>query len=367
MRVRCGAREAYFCDVSLFDIFQTSQEVKRTGTYTVRAQIPDHVFSEFCKKVRGEDIEVTSEMYDTLRTLSMELGYHGLEDDLDLLETVPEDVFDTERRVYDIEQSMDDLLQTTKDLQNDIDDLQGLRSEILEVKRSVDAVRTECLEKIGEVGKSLDELRRDFKELEKTIRMGQWSGKQTPLCLPTFTIEYDEAQPFNGILAYLTSKVGGGNLHDKGIIEVSATESMGEKHEKKFVLESEGAYISRSKDTDDAFICLNFKGMKVSVTKYVLRSPKISVSKYFFLKSWVLEVSYDGDPNSWSEIDRQENNDVLNGSEKVGVFPAKPHDEPIQYVRLRQIGPNHYAANNKKLTLGQIELYGGLYGDVPKA
>lgn len=364
MRVRCGAREAYFCDVSLFDIFQTSQEVKRTGTYTVRAQIPDHVFSEFCKKVRGEDIEVTSEMYDTLRTLSMELGYHGLEGDLDLLETVPENLFDTEARVREIEGSVDDLVQKTGDLRNDIEDLQSLRSEIHAVKTSVDAVRTECLEKIGEVGKSLEELRRDLKELEKTIRMGQFSSKQAPLCLPTFTIDYDEAQPFNGILAYLTSKTGGGNLHDKGIVEVSATEAMGGKHE-KFVLESEGAYISRSKDADNAFVCLNFKNMKVSVTKYVLQSPKITVNKYFFLRSWVIEVSYDGD--LWDEIDRQENTDVLNGSEKVAVFTAKPHDEPIQYVRLRQIGPNHYAANNKKLTLGRIEIYGGLYGDVPKA
>jgi hypothetical protein len=80
------------------------------------------------------------------------------------------------------------------------------------------------------------------------------------------------------------------------------------------------------------------------------------------LKNWVLE----GPNNSgrWVELDRRENNDVLNDGSTQGTFAVQT-SVPVQWIRLRQIGPNHWngiAARGgfPNLLLSEFEIFGTL-------
>jgi hypothetical protein len=76
------------------------------------------------------------------------------------------------------------------------------------------------------------------------------------------------------------------------------------------------------------------------------------------LKNWVIEGSIDG--RSWSEIDRQENNNTdLNGPYAVKTFCVSKVDT-FRMIRLRQIGLNH--RNDNYIVLTAFELFGAVIG-----
>jgi hypothetical protein len=64
------------------------------------------------------------------------------------------------------------------------------------------------------------------------------------------------------------------------------------------------------------------------------------------LRSWMLEGSMDG--QSWQELDRQENNTVLNSQGATATFSISRSSE-IQMVRLRQLSQN--SSGNKNLVV----------------
>ena len=74
------------------------------------------------------------------------------------------------------------------------------------------------------------------------------------------------------------------------------------------------------------------------------------------LKSWILEVSNDG--QNYIEIDRHENCDLLHGPLKTASFKVSCLT-PQRFVRLTQIGSNWIG--NYCLCLNQIEFSGVLY------
>ena len=76
------------------------------------------------------------------------------------------------------------------------------------------------------------------------------------------------------------------------------------------------------------------------------------------LKSWVIEVSNDGD--TWFEIDRRENNYDLNGELVTANFKiSKVPSESVHYFRLKQIGKNHL--DEDWLELSSMEIFGTLF------
>ena len=73
------------------------------------------------------------------------------------------------------------------------------------------------------------------------------------------------------------------------------------------------------------------------------------------LKSWILEVSNDG--QNYFEIDRHENCDILNKSGETATFKFSC-SSPQRFVRLTQIGPN--SKNNNILSIYYIDFSGFL-------
>jgi hypothetical protein len=62
----------------------------------------------------------------------------------------------------------------------------------------------------------------------------------------------------------------------------------------------------------------------------------------YYLKNWAVEGSEDG--ASWTEIERRENNSDLIGENAVNTS-AVSQAGSFRWIRLSQIGPNHWHDN----------------------
>ena len=167
---------------------------------------------------------------------------------------------------------------------------------------------------------------------------------------------YDESNPLNGVIAHLTRKCGG-NVHDKGIVNVTSSGFECSGREPKLavnVLNPGTSTWFASKNEPDSWICYDFKDSRVSPTSYSVRSYK-TVPGSHHLKSWVFEASKDG--AEWTVIDRRDNNDELNDKHVIRNFRISPTpSESFRFIRLRQTGKNHKGKDF--LTLTALEIFG---------
>lgn len=141
-------------------------------------------------------------------------------------------------------------------------------------------------------------------------------------------IELLHKEDFNGIIKYLTDKTRG-NIHDNKTINVTSNSYCESDHPKHLLdFNCENRYQAQYKN--DSWICFDFKNKRIKITSYSIKSYK---SSCHHLKSWILEVSNDG--QNWTNIDEHQNCETLNGSGNVGTFNVKSNDFS-QYVRLHQ-------------------------------
>ena len=165
---------------------------------------------------------------------------------------------------------------------------------------------------------------------------------------------YDESKKFDGVIAHLTRECIG-NVHDRGIVNATASSCTG--YAKNAVdLGTNSSYWSN--DEQDSWICYDFKERRVIPTSYSVRSYQGGPG-WYHLRSWVIEVSNDG--SSWTEIDRRDHNNDLNGfcvtqNFKISLVPT----ESFRLFRLRQTGKNH--KGSYVLALTSLEVFGTLFG-----
>ena len=164
-------------------------------------------------------------------------------------------------------------------------------------------------------------------------------------------ISTDPIEHQNHILKYLSEKFEG-NVHTKNVVEITAS-SIGDNNlpVENIIEEDDDKYFCTDNEPD-SWIKFDFKERKVLLDRYTLKT-------YYghegcgHLKNWVLEVS--DDDNNFTEIDRRENCDLLNGELKTATFEVS-HSTPARFVRLRQTGKNWHDDND--LNLNQIEFSG---------
>lgn len=158
-----------------------------------------------------------------------------------------------------------------------------------------------------------------------------------------------ENEEFNGIIKYLTD-VTKGNIHDNGTIEVTTSSN---DSSSKNILDFNCNSCYEADDSDDEWICFDFKKRKVKITDYSIKSYQSGKDGHH-LKSWIIEISNDG--RTWQTIDEHRDCPTLNGSCITGTFSVKPNNYS-RYVRLHQTGEpwgGHY------LWFHYIEFYGYL-------
>ena len=161
--------------------------------------------------------------------------------------------------------------------------------------------------------------------------------------------------PLDGIIAHLTRKCGG-NVHEKGVVTVTASSVGSGRPENVVDLTSDSYFFT--KDSPDSWIRYDFEGRRVTPTSYSIRSMNWG-PRFQHPKSWVVEVSNDGSDGSWAVIDSRNNNSDLNDKYVTRNFAlSAPLSGAFRFVRLRQTGKNH--KGNDLLWICAFELFGAL-------
>ena len=133
----------------------------------------------------------------------------------------------------------------------------------------------------------------------------------------------DINKPLNGIIARM-SRLHGGNVCEKGIVDVIADSTTGNDTYEPASLWSWGKFQSICEPNQS--FCYDFKDRRVAPSAYTIRSGS-------FLWSWVIEVSNVG--SQWLEIDRRGDNHELDEI-RVASFPVRFYRESYRMIRIRQ-------------------------------
>ncbi|KAK8838581.1 hypothetical protein M9Y10_033213 [Tritrichomonas musculus] len=162
---------------------------------------------------------------------------------------------------------------------------------------------------------------------------------------------HEEGEEFKGIMRHLTEETGG-NIHDNGTIEITSN-SVYSSHYPRNIVDYQNDNFYHSNDQENSEICFDFKDKEIQITSYSLKSVNWGQNSNH-LKSWVVEVS--NDHQKWDEIDKRENNSILNGSNFIGTFDTKENKSFYRFVRLRQTGKSW--CDNYYTVIASIEFYG---------
>jgi hypothetical protein len=164
--------------------------------------------------------------------------------------------------------------------------------------------------------------------------------------------------PLDGIIASLTRKYGG-NVHDRGAITITADASYSDNpvDAAKNAADLTADNLFYSKNSPNQWLCYDFGESRINLTHYSLRSRYSGSEDDYYPKSWVIETSIEG--SAWVEVDRRENDVSLKGQNLTRLFEVSRKEE-CRFVRLRQIGHNHYSSSDDRLVLSGFELFGGL-------
>jgi hypothetical protein len=159
---------------------------------------------------------------------------------------------------------------------------------------------------------------------------------------------YVAGHEFEGIINALTKECGG-NVHDKGIVNIT---SSGDYKNRASQVADHGwnGYWS-TQNTPNSWICFDFKEKNISLERYTLKSD----GGGHYLVQWEIEGSNDG--TTWTRVDRR-NTQELRSSYIVKGFECSSENRSkfFRYIRLRQSGIN--AANCNHLMLCNIEFFG---------
>ena len=155
------------------------------------------------------------------------------------------------------------------------------------------------------------------------------------------TIPYVEDKPFRGIIARLHDEFGE-NLHEKGLVEITAS---GSSYDPCWRVTGWGSFWA----SPTSLVQFDFKGRPVLVTDYSQRSGNDG-GNYFI--TW--ERSDDG--TGWIAIDSRSTQE-LSSKDIVKTYSCKASGS-LRYIRLRQSGKN--SGGNDLLNLSEIEFFGSI-------
>ena len=171
----------------------------------------------------------------------------------------------------------------------------------------------------------------------------------------------EQGSEFKGIMHYLTNK-SGGNIHDKGIVDITSNSVRGDSYHPKNSVdyESDRFYASVNNSTL-AYICFDFKDNRIQLSNYSIKSANTGKNREN-LRSWVVEASNDG--KNYEELDSHSDDQTLNGANNIGIFKiSKVNDKFYRYIRLRQTNKSWYYYSNSyryQYYIQFIEFFGKL-------
>ena len=163
---------------------------------------------------------------------------------------------------------------------------------------------------------------------------------------------HKEGEEFKGIMRHLTEETGG-NIDDNGTIEITSNSIYNSSCNPRNIVDYQSSNYYETDCDVNSEICFDFKDKEIQITCYSLKSDGRGQNGNH-LKSWVVEVS--NDHQKWDEIDKRENNSILNGANLIGTFDTKENKSFYRFVRLRQTGKSW--CDNYYTAIASIEFYG---------
>jgi hypothetical protein len=103
------------------------------------------------------------------------------------------------------------------------------------------------------------------------------------------------------------------------------------------------------------WICYDFRELRIIPTAYAIRSCCDGMVGPTNLKSWVVEISING--NDWRQIDYKENNSELNDVNVCKTFAVSAADV-CRFVKLTNIGRNYFGDDS--ICISSFEIFGHL-------
>ena len=335
----CGTSSAFLRDTEIDQLGLLRRGESSNGRYEVRAAVSSDVFFDFCRKLAGHDVDVTSDNRDSLMELSKELDFTGFESDFQDLQ---DERIDLPGLSPVVSQKLQEIIEQADEAERDRDSLlqslEEFNGRVEQLQDAIELLKTNDLREMND----------NIKELRSTLNCG---GLSSGPARQEVKIPFEaSSDAFEGIIARL--------LKNGVQLEVTSSPLALKGATADVILKKDGqALLCDSQE--NAFFCIKFPEQRITPTHYSLMSSPKSLHH---LKSWVVEVSDDGD--EWKEIDRRENDEHLNGKGKVYTYEIqKEQHVAVPYIRLRQIGETHYGKGPKRLFLSCncFEVFGVLY------
>ena len=313
------------CLLNKLQLFESRPDLASKGTYAIKSEVEPNVLVLFFSRIMGDKREVvTTDNAEQLQNLCDELGFSG---------------FDGEIRAVlggDDQRWMSSRIARFFQVQEMVDDHEIVLDEILVSLRSLHAMVDDLKKEVAQL-----------KEAQSKLALSRQAARE-------------------GIIAQLTRECGG-NVHKKGVVKVTASSCFGGCEPENAVdLWQDSQFWSQNEP--NSWICYDFGGRRVVVTKYSITSTSSgsrrktgSGSRSLHPKSWVLEISKDGSEGSWVVVDRREKNFDLNYpsvTRKFGISTGPGGAFPARFARLRQTGENHNG--DDRLVICALELFGEL-------
>lgn len=166
--------------------------------------------------------------------------------------------------------------------------------------------------------------------------------------------EYAEDKVFKGIFNHFQEKTGG--QIEKEINFTASSVFSDSFHPQNVASFENQNKVFRSGNSENNWICFDFKEHRVVPTHYTIKSRKCRPND-IHPRSWVVEGS--ADESSWETIDAESNCSYLNGRNLVHTFALNhPKTTKFRYIRMRCTGPDW--SNTYYLMLDSFEIYGRL-------
>ena len=161
---------------------------------------------------------------------------------------------------------------------------------------------------------------------------------------------------FEGIIHQLTEEAGG-NVHDKGVVNVTASSEYidGDRNPKN-VVDFDSYKWFRSQGNPNSWLEYDFKERKVKPTHYSIKSKPYGKDDHHPMH-WVIEGS--NDRSEWKTLDTRSGETCLRGRCLVHTFEIQEQlsdNDYFRYLRIRQTGKN--ANNSNDLGFTSLEYFG---------
>ena len=157
-------------------------------------------------------------------------------------------------------------------------------------------------------------------------------------------------QDFDGILNFLLSE-SNGNISEKVEITASSDQQYCQN-----VTQYDTINCYQSSDTQNSWICFDFKNKRIIPKNYQIKSYNYGPSNHH-PRTWIIEGS--NDESKWTNLATENNCSYLNGRCLSHIFTfTNPNEQEFRYIRMTQTGTD--CAGYNRLTINCFELYGRL-------